>query len=203
MNKVMIISTKGKYGFRDIINYVAANSNNLLLFVLFLCGLILGTTLSYVLSDSQLYLIDLLISSENGLIIFIKSSILYSSVYLVLFVFGLCSVGIPFIFLTISLCGAYYSSVFTIYYLNPEIYSIFQFLIMKLPSAIIFVITVFLASEAAMQMIACINCSIANYKNNAVNLKNYIIKFMILQFFGISASVIDVAVFHIYKIIST
>lgn len=199
MKKMMILSVKRKIDFRYILQSIKNNSSIIMFFIIFLCGLIIGTTLVYVFSDSQLLIIDLFLYSKNGLTIFIKNLIMYSSIYISLFVLGLCSVGATFILCCNILTGIYYGCIFTLFYLNPEAFGILQFMLLKLPSAIIFVITMFLASDIAIQMSSAINSVVFTNFNNYINIKNYIIKFIILQMFGVAASLLDVVVALLYN----
>lgn len=199
MKRIMIYTNRKNRNSLNIISLLKDNSSFIMVFLLFLSGLVIGTTITYVFPLLQTFMNELFIISESAVSVFLRNFIFYNTNYIALFVFGLCSIGSPFILSIPLLSGAYYGSIFTVFYNYTDANGIVSFLLLKLPAAIIFIITVILATSISLQMSANLNTVAFLNSRTSVNLKNYLIKFIIILVFGLAAAITDVIVFILFN----
>ncbi len=162
-----------------------------MLYSLFLCGLIIGTALTQTFPVIKNIISDYFDSAVPILYVFLKNISIYFSAYIFLFVTGLCSIGTPFIMAIPIMTGIFYSSVFVSFYSASYSYGLLLFLLLKLPSAILFVITVFLSVIISLDMVKMIKNAVFTSSATGVEFKHYIISYIILMVFGLFSAVID------------
>lgn len=160
------------------------NSNTILLFSLFLCGLIIGCGIynGYENKDSSVVanIISTFFVQNNKGLIFINS--LLSSLMLILITFcsGLCCVGYPVIYSVPLLKGLYYG-IFASFMLHKYAMQGFSyFSLTVLPGAIISVCSVIYACNISCETTKALASNIFANNREHIKIREYLLKYLIL-----------------------
>lgn len=184
MKRLMIYSKHSNNIISGTVYALKENSNTILLFSLFLCGVIIGCGIynGYENKDSSAFsniISTFFIQNDKGLI-FINS--LLSSLILVLITFcsGLCCVGYPVIYSIPMLKGLYYGIISSFMLHTYAMQGFTYFALTVLPGAIISVCSVIYACNISCATTKALALNVFANNREDIKIKEYMLKYLIL-----------------------
>ena len=201
MKKSLYINRSSKnYNLSDLYAILKKHYTYIEIYILFVSGLIIGTAITHNSAFIRTVITNLISLNDGFLTVFIRNIFVYFSIYLALFISGFSCIGKPFIMCIPVLSGVFYSALLTSFIENIPQYGLIFFLLAKLPSAIIFINTVFIMTEISGIMSDRTKTAVFSENNASIQFKEYIISFLLILIFGIISAAIDSVIsFFIYR----
>lgn len=204
MESVLMLSreVRKRISIRDVSALVKNNYSIIQFFLLYISGLVIGAAISNGFPFIRSALYNYYSLNDEFLNVFIKNFSVYLVFYLILFISGLSFIGSPFITAVPILAGVLYSSTAVSYKecLIPDGYLIF--LLFKLPSAILFVNTIFILTEISRKMLCKTRSSAFTDSTVSREFKDYILYFLIILIFGLICAITDATMLSMVKTIT-
>ena len=195
MKRLMIYSKHSGHKIIDILFFLKANSNIILLFVLFICGILIGCGIyagstnnsTSVLADS----INSLLLNNNAKKIFINSILSSICLLLLSLCSGLCCVGFPMLYTIPLIKGIYYGLIasFMLYLYAMQGFS--YFLLTVLPGAVISVSAIIVACNLSCEVTKSLAVNVFANGREEVKIKQYLIKYTFILAAMFIASILD------------
>ena len=184
MKRLMIYSKHSNNVISGTLYRLKENSNIILLFSLFLCGLLIGCGIynSYDDKDTAIFsnIINTLFIQSNKGFIFINSLLISSVVALITFCSGLCCVGYPVIYSIPLIKGIYYGIVASFMLHTYAIQGFSYFSATVLPGAIISVCSAIYACNISCITTKALASNVFANSREDIKIKEYILKHLIL-----------------------
>ncbi len=184
MKRLMIYSKHSNSIISGTVYTLKENSNIILLFSLFLCGLIIGCGIynGYENKDSSAFsnIINTFFVHNNKELIFVNS--LLSSLIFILITFcsGLCCVGFPVIYSVPLIKGLYYGIVASFMLHTYAMQGFSYFSLTVLPGAIISVCSVIYACNISCATTKALALNIFANSREEIKIKEYALKHLII-----------------------
>lgn len=184
MKRLMIYSKHSNSIISGTTHTIKENSNTILLFSLFFCGLIIGCGLynSYKNKDSSLFLniVNTFFIQNNKTATFINSLLSSLIIILIGFCSGLCCVGYPVIYSIPLLKGLYYGILASFMLHTYAMQGFSYFFLTMLPGAIIAVCTAIYACNLSCSTAKVLALNVFTNNREEIKIKEYTIKHLIL-----------------------
>ena len=160
------------------------NSNLILLFSLFLCGIIIGCGIynGYTTKDSSFFsnFINTFFIQTGKSMIFVNSLLSSAILIIISFCSGLCCVGYPAIYSMPLLKGLYYGIISSFMLHTYAMQGFSYFSLTVLPGAIISVCAIIYACNISCETTKALALNIFANGREDIKIKEYLLKFLIL-----------------------
>lgn len=180
----------------------------IILFTMFLCGLIIGISFTVKFNNDFSGYIDtffekiLSFKTENNFLqSFTSTFTFYSIFFIILFISGICGVGLPLEILTLIVFGSFCGFSISSYILNYGLNGIGFCALVTIPSYAIIGATLIKCCAESINMSVKIFSYIigsTNDKNREVILKEFILKYLVFSVPVIIASLLKTAFFQLF-----
>lgn len=201
MNSILKLNrgVQKRINFRSIPIFTKNNYNIIQLFSLYISGLIIGTAISYKFSFIRTAILSYYSLNDEFLIVFIKNFAVYLVFFLIFFISGLSFLGSPFFNSVPILAGVLYSSTAVSFavHIKPDGYLVF--LLLKLPTSILFINTVFILTEISRIMLNKTRTSAFSESTVSKEFKEYILYYIIILIFGLICALTDASMHSLIK----
>lgn len=193
---------------RKKMNIPRFNYKNLVFFVLFLCGLIIGvltmkngtSTLKEIFSE---FFVEYIThkSNESFLNCFLDVVFIITFPILLSFVFGLCAVGLPIIIAIPTLIGSVAGMAIGFLYSSYSLQGLGYAALILIPSLAVVIATLLKCCSEAINMSLEIILAISGYQNQSRRneLKDYCLRFIIFLVPLILSGLLNVASFKLFS----
>ena len=195
MKRLMIYSKHSNSIISGIVYTLKENSNTILLFSLFICGLILGCGIynGYENKNSSVFtdIINTFFTQNNNSLIFINSFLSSLILILIIFCSGLCCVGYPAIYSIPLLKGLYYGIISSFMLHTYAMQGFSYFSLTVLPGAIISVCATVYACNISCDATRALASNIFTNSREELKIKEYLLKHLILFAVMLIGCIID------------